>query len=110
MAYLDVKTTTDVLDDVKDSLTAAARSSQAEDSVVYPVQLSPVDWFEDLVTSFSEEDLTADYDVILDAIDSKSSELDTLHGQLLQLHMAFRTNFSELEGEGVSYPKRSRRD
>jgi hypothetical protein len=60
---------------------------------VYPVQLSPIDWFEGLSTSFTMEDLTQDPEVIPMQIGAKSQQLNTLNSQLVSLQMGTTVRF-----------------
>jgi polyhydroxyalkanoate synthesis regulator phasin len=64
---------------------------------VYPIQLSPLDWFEGLSTSFTMEDLTQDPEVIRMQIDAKSQQLDTLNTQLVALQMGTTGDPTDLE-------------
>jgi hypothetical protein len=66
---------------------------------VYPVQMTPLDWFEGLSTSFTMEDLTQDPEVIRMQIDAKSQQLDTLNTQLVALQMGAKGDPKELEGK-----------
>ncbi|KAK6988582.1 ZnMc domain-containing protein [Favolaschia claudopus] len=97
MGYLDIKDPAEALQDAKDSLREAAMSSLDGSMHVYPIQMTPLDWFEGLSTSFTMEDLTQDVDLIRTQIDFKSSELDSLNSQLVALQMNSRGNPSDLQ-------------
>ncbi|KAF7336381.1 ZnMc domain-containing protein [Mycena venus] len=90
MGYLDIADPAEALQDAKDSLREAAMSSLDGSMSVYPVQMTPLDWFEGLSTSFTMEDLTQDVDLIRTQIDFKSQELDSLNAQLVALQMNSR--------------------
>ena len=99
MGHLDIKSSAEFLQDAKDSLREAAMSSFDGSMKVYPVQMSPIDWFESLSTSFTMEDLTEDATVIEQQIDAKSKQLDVLNSQLASLKTAKRGDMKELEGK-----------
>jgi hypothetical protein len=83
----------------KDSLREAAMSSLDGSMKVYPVQLSPIDWFEGLSTSFTMEDLTQDPEVIPMQIGAKSQQLDTLNSQLVSLQMGAEGDPTDLQNK-----------
>ena len=87
VGYLDVKSAAEALQDAKDSLREAAMSSLDGSLKVYPVQMTPIDWFEGLSTSFKLEDLTGDPDLIYQQIKMKSAQLDALNSQLVSLRL-----------------------
>ena len=64
---------------------------------VYPVQMSPIDWFESLSTSFTMEDLTQDPTLLEQQINAKSHQLDVLNAQLAALLGGTKGNVQELE-------------
>lgn len=97
LGYIDIKSAAEFLQDAKDSFREAALSSLDGSLKVFPVQMSPVDWFEALSTSFTVEDLTSDPDLILNAINAKSQELDVLNGQLANLLIGTKGNVDQLE-------------
>lgn len=66
---------------------------------MYPVQLSPIDWFEGLSTSFTPEDLTTNADSILQQINTKSQQLDVLNQQLVALVFGQKGDVDALEAE-----------
>ncbi|KAJ7438411.1 hypothetical protein B0H11DRAFT_2105041 [Mycena galericulata] len=87
MGYLDISSPAEALQDAKDSLREAAMSSLDGSMNIYPVQMTPLDWFAGLSTSFTLEDLTQDREVIRFQINVKSQELDVLNGQLVSLRL-----------------------
>ena len=101
MGHLDIKSSAEFLQDAKDSLREAAMSSFDGSLRVYPVQMTPIDWFEGLSTSFTMEDLTSDATLIEQQIDAKSKHLDVLNSQLASLKTAKRGDIKELEGKVV---------
>ncbi|KAJ7182514.1 hypothetical protein C8R43DRAFT_1144573 [Mycena crocata] len=99
MGYLDISNPAEALQDAKDSLREAAMSSLDGSMKVYPVQLTPLDWFAGLSTSFTLEDLTQDPGVIRLQIKVKSNELDTLNAQLVALQMGAKGDPTELQNK-----------
>ncbi|KAJ7800714.1 hypothetical protein B0H14DRAFT_2615978 [Mycena olivaceomarginata] len=95
--YLDIASPAEALQNAKDSLREAAMSSLDGSMKVYPVQLSPIDWFESLSTSFTMEDLTQDPEVIPMQIDAKSQQLDILNSQLVSLQMGTKDDATDLQ-------------
>ncbi|KAJ7069144.1 hypothetical protein C8F01DRAFT_977064, partial [Mycena amicta] len=87
MGYLDISNPAEALQDAKDSYREAAMSSLDGSMNVFPVQLTPLDWFVGLTTSFTLEDLTQDPEVIRLQISAKSNELDSLNSNLVALEM-----------------------
>ena len=87
MGYLDISSPAEALQSAKDSLRESAASSLDGALKVYPIQLTPLDWFDSLSTSFNLEDLTADPEVIRTQINAKSQQVDTLNAQLIALQM-----------------------
>ncbi|TCD60728.1 hypothetical protein EIP91_009622 [Steccherinum ochraceum] len=85
VGYLDIRTPAEALQDAKDALREAAMSSMDGSLKVYPVQMTPIDWFEGLSTSFTMEDLTQDPELIVQQIRAKSTQLDVLNSQLVAL-------------------------
>lgn len=63
---------------------------------IYPVQMTPLDWFEGLSTSFTMEDLTQDPEIIRTQINAKSQQLDVLNSQLVALQMGAKGDPSDL--------------
>jgi hypothetical protein len=99
LGYLDIKSSAEFLQDAKDAFREAAMSSMDGSLNVYPVQLSPIDWFEGLSTSFTVEDLTSDPELIRQAIGAKSNELDSLTLELSRLALGVKGNAEKLEKE-----------
>ncbi|TCD66126.1 hypothetical protein EIP91_001735 [Steccherinum ochraceum] len=97
VSYLDVKTTAEALQDAKDALREAAASSMDGSLKVYPVQLSPIDWFEGLSTAFTPEDLTTNADALVQQINTKSQQLDVLNSQLVALQLGQKGDVDDLE-------------
>ncbi|KAF7341730.1 ZnMc domain-containing protein [Mycena sanguinolenta] len=64
MGYLDIASPAEALQDAKDSLREAAMSSLDGSMSIYPVQLTPLDWFAGLSTSFTLEDLTQNPELV----------------------------------------------
>ncbi|KAJ7255631.1 hypothetical protein C8J57DRAFT_1075307, partial [Mycena rebaudengoi] len=87
MGYLDIASPAEALQNAKDSLRELAMSSLDGSMKVYPVQMTPLDWFQGLSTSFTMEDLTQDPEAIRSQINAKSQQLDTLNAQLVALQM-----------------------
>ncbi|THH31486.1 hypothetical protein EUX98_g2707 [Antrodiella citrinella] len=96
VGYLDVKSAAEALQDAKDSLREAAMSSLDGSLNVYPVQMTPIDWFEGLSTSFKLEDLTQNPDLIFQQIKAKSQQLDVLNQQLTALQFGARGDPAQL--------------
>ncbi|KAJ7487013.1 hypothetical protein FB451DRAFT_1554137 [Mycena latifolia] len=99
MGYLDIASPAEALQNAKDSLREAAMSSLDGSMKVYPVQMSPLDWFEGLSTSFTMEDLTQNPEVIRMQINAKSQQLDTLNTQLVALQMGAKGDPTELKNK-----------
>ncbi|KAJ7772781.1 hypothetical protein B0H14DRAFT_2402089, partial [Mycena olivaceomarginata] len=73
MGYLNIASPAEALQDAKDSFRDAAMSSLDVSMKVYPVQLTPLDRFAGLSTSFTLEDLTQDPEVIRMQINARST-------------------------------------
>ncbi|KAJ7493835.1 hypothetical protein FB451DRAFT_1122358 [Mycena latifolia] len=105
MGYLDIASPAEALQNAKDSLREAAMSSLDGSMKVFPVQMSPLDWFEGAIfglglsTSFTMEDLTQDPEVIRMQINAKSQQLDTLNTQLVALQMGAKGDPTELKNK-----------
>ncbi|KAF9530520.1 hypothetical protein CPB83DRAFT_882060 [Crepidotus variabilis] len=97
--YMDIKTPAEALQDAKDSLRESAVSSLDGSMKVYPVQMQPIDWFQSLSTSFTMEDLTANSDLILQQIDSKSKQLDALNSRLAVLQGKPKIDIGRIQKE-----------
>ncbi|TCD66802.1 hypothetical protein EIP91_000938 [Steccherinum ochraceum] len=96
IGYLDIRTPAEALQDAKDSLREAAMSSMDGSLKVYPVQMTPIDWFEGLSTSFTMEDLTQDPELIVQQIRAKSTQLDVLNSQLTALRFGSQGDPEEM--------------
>ena len=97
LGYLDIKSSSEFLQDAKNALRESAASSFDGSLKIYPVQLSPVDWFEGLSTNFTMEDLTSDPSLITQQIDAKSQQLDFLNSQLALLQGAKKGDVEQLQ-------------
>ncbi len=98
LGYMDIKTAPEFLQDAKEAYRVAQMLSVDGISKVFPVQLSPIDWFRGLESSFTLEDLVSDPSSILRDIDAKSKELDSLNVQLVGLMQSSRGDVAALEG------------
>ncbi|KAJ6483193.1 hypothetical protein C8R45DRAFT_299355 [Mycena sanguinolenta] len=99
MGYLDIASPAEALQDAKDSLREAAMSSLDGSMKIYLIQLTPLDWFAGLSTSFTMEDLTQNPEIIRQQIKAKSQDLDTLTAQLVALQMGARGDPTELQSQ-----------
>ncbi|KAJ7235845.1 hypothetical protein C8J57DRAFT_1571489 [Mycena rebaudengoi] len=99
MGYLDIASPAEALQNAKDSLREAAMSSLDGSMKVYPVQMTPLDWFQGLSTSFTMEDLTQDPEIIRTQINAKSRQLDTLNAQLVALQMGAKGDPAALQNK-----------
>lgn len=100
LGYLDIKSAAELLQEAKDALRESASTSLDGSMRVYPVQLQPIDWFQGLSTNFTVEDLFMNPDLIAQALDAKSKQLDILNTQLAHLHRnpSSGHDFEELQG------------
>jgi hypothetical protein len=100
LGYLDIKSAAELLQGAKDALRNSASSSLDGSMTVYPVQLQPIDWFRGLSTNFTVEDLFMNPDLIGQALDAKSKQLDILNTQLAHLQRSPSSghDFEELQG------------
>ncbi|KAF8526972.1 hypothetical protein BU17DRAFT_40150 [Hysterangium stoloniferum] len=105
MGYLDIASPAEALQAAKDSLRESAMSSLNGAMKVYPVHLTPIDWFEGLSTSFQMEDLTSDPEIIRTAIEAKSQQLDVLNSQLVTLEMGATGDPTQLKAAVASAQK-----
>jgi hypothetical protein len=87
LGYMDIKSPSEMLQDAKDALREAATSSLDGAMHIYPVQMTPIDWFQSLETSFTMEDLTRDPELIYNQIEAKSKLVDLLEGRLAALQL-----------------------
>ncbi|KAH8077868.1 hypothetical protein BXZ70DRAFT_690995 [Cristinia sonorae] len=97
VGYLDVKSPSELLQDAKDAMRESSMSSLDGSLRVYPVQMSPIDWYEGLSTSFTMEDLTSDPTLIEAQIQAKSKQLDTLTAQMTSLLFGTKGKVEELQ-------------
>ncbi|KAF7325505.1 ZnMc domain-containing protein [Mycena kentingensis (nom. inval.)] len=97
MGYLDIMDPAEALQRAKDSLRESSMSSLDGSMRVYPVQMTPLDWFQGLSTNFKMEDLTQDVELIRTQIDFKSQEIDNLNAQLVALQMNTRGDPAALQ-------------
>ncbi|TCD66804.1 hypothetical protein EIP91_000940 [Steccherinum ochraceum] len=106
LGYLDIRSPAEALQDAKDALREAAMSSLDGSLNVYPVQMTPIDWFEGLSTSFTMEDLTQDPELIVQQIRAKSTQVDVLNSQLTALRFGSQGDPDELRETVVSAQER----
>ncbi|KAH8817664.1 hypothetical protein DL96DRAFT_393469 [Flagelloscypha sp. PMI_526] len=97
MGYMDIMSPAEALQNAKDALRESAASSLDGSMKVYPVQLSPQDWWQGLSTSFTLEDLTEDVFLIRNQIDAKSEQLDTLISQRTLLEFGTKGDPAKLQ-------------
>ena len=95
LGYMDIKSPAELLQDVKDSFRESSAGSLGGSMKVYPVQMSPVDWYRSLSTSFTMENLTSDPEMIQQQIDAKSKQIDAFQTRLVFLR---GTPKADLEG------------
>ncbi|KAJ7214364.1 hypothetical protein GGX14DRAFT_563184 [Mycena pura] len=89
MGYMDIASDAETLQDANWDSFREAFMSSLDGSIMmngYLVQLTPLDWFESLLTSFTMEDLTQNTD-----------ELDTLNSPLVALQMGSRGYPADLQ-------------
>lgn len=96
LGHLDIRTTAEMLQDAKDALRESALSSLYTASSVYPVQMEPTDWFQALDTGFTIEDLSQTPELMEQAIESKSKQIESLE-----------TRIATLRGFQVGDPKKA---
>ena len=97
LGYMDITSPAEMLQDAKDALRESSASSLDGSMKVYPVQMSPVDWFQSLSTSFSPEDLTTNSDMIEMEINAKSKQIDALQTRLAFLQGTPKADLQELK-------------
>ncbi|KIM38832.1 hypothetical protein M413DRAFT_29778 [Hebeloma cylindrosporum] len=97
LGYMDIKTPAETLQDAKDSLRESAMSSLDGSMKIYPIQMSPVDWFQSLSTSFTMEDLTMNADVIAQQLDIKSRQIDALNARLALIQANPKQSVKDLQ-------------
>ncbi|THH32074.1 hypothetical protein EUX98_g2088 [Antrodiella citrinella] len=99
VSYLDVKSPAETLQEAKDSLRESSMSSVDGSLRVYPVQMTPINWFEGLSTSFTLEDLTSDPVLIEQQIQAMAQQLDVLNSQLTALRFGTKGSIDKLRDE-----------
>jgi hypothetical protein len=82
LGFLDVATPAEILDQAKAAMRQSGLSSLDETETIYPVQLQPSDWFNDLVSDFSPVDLLLDPASIQATLAAKQTELEGLQQQI----------------------------
>ena len=97
LGYMDIASPAEMLQDAKDSFRESSSSSLDGSMKVYPVQMSPVDWFQGLSTSFSLEDLMPNSDMIQMEIDAKSKQINDLQTRLAFLQGTPKADLKELK-------------
>ncbi|EDR10049.1 uncharacterized protein LACBIDRAFT_325617 [Laccaria bicolor S238N-H82] len=97
LGYMDITSPAEMLQNAKDSFRESSSSSLDGSMNVYPVQMTPVDWFQGLSTSFSLEDLTPNIDMIQMEIDGKSKQIDALQTRLAFLQGTPTADLQELK-------------
>lgn len=101
LGYLDIKSAAELLQDAKDALRNSASSSLDGSMTIYPVQFQPIDWFQGLYTNFTVEDLFMNPDLIAQALDAKSKQLDILNTQLVYLQRSPSSGHDFEESQGT---------
>jgi hypothetical protein len=96
MGYMDMKSSAEFLQEAKDSLREAAMSSLDGSLKVYPVQMTPINWWQGLSTNFTLEDLTQNPDLIKNQIEAKSQQIDVLNKQLVALNFGTKGDVEKL--------------
>ncbi|KIM38820.1 hypothetical protein M413DRAFT_75568 [Hebeloma cylindrosporum] len=97
LGYMDIKTPAESLQDAKDALRESAVSSLDGSMKIYPIQMSPVDWFQSLSTSFTMEDLTMNADVIAQQLDIRSRQIDDLNARLALMQANPKQSVKDLQ-------------
>jgi len=64
---------------------------------IYPIQMSPIDWFQSLLTSFTMKDLAMNADVIAQQLDINSRQIDVLNAQLALIQASPKQNVKDLQ-------------
>ena len=97
LGYMDIKSTAETLQDAKDALRESAMSSLDGSMKIYPIQMTPVDWFQSLSTSFNMEDLTSKQDVIEQQLSIKSKLVEDLNLRLALIQSNPKQSVKELQ-------------
>ena len=97
LGYMDIKSPAETLQDAKDALRESAMSSLDGSMKIYPIQMTPVDWFQSLSTSFNMEDLTSKQDVIEQQLSIKSKLVEDLNLRLALIQSNPKQSVKELQ-------------
>ena len=97
LGYMDIKTPAESLQDAKDSMRESSMSSLDGSMKIYPIQMSPVDWFQSLSTSFTMEDLTMNATVIAQQLDIKARQIDDLNARLALIQANPKQSVKDLQ-------------
>lgn len=85
LGYLDIKTGAELLEQTKERMRNSQMMSLDEGSIIYPVNFSPNDWFEELSTDFEPVDLLLDSEFIGAQLMEKEIKLEDLNRQLAKI-------------------------
>ncbi|CAE6498651.1 unnamed protein product [Rhizoctonia solani] len=99
MAYLDVKTSSELLYDAKVKLRESGRSSMNTSGPTLPVTMKPADWYEASQTSWGADELNQDPVVFQTQLAQKLSDMDSLTAQLVPFIPSCTEDFEGLELE-----------
>jgi hypothetical protein len=99
LAYLDIKSVAEELEDAKSKMRMSSMTSFDESEIIYPVQLQPNDWFSGLSSDFTAEDLLTDPDYLTDKLLSKQNALDALEAKIASLKTAHTGDATGLQKE-----------
>ncbi|GHN02225.1 hypothetical protein WSM22_37140 [Cytophagales bacterium WSM2-2] len=99
LAYLNIKTIAEQLEDAKSKLRMSSMSSFDESETVLPVQLQPNDWFAGLATDFTPQDLLMDAVFLTDKLLTKQNSLEALDAQIASLKSVRQGDEASLQKE-----------
>ncbi|KAF8761301.1 glycosyl hydrolase 31 family [Rhizoctonia solani] len=99
MAYLDVKTSSELLYDAKVVFRHLDRSSVDASELSLPVAMKPSDWYEASQTSWSVGEFSQDIVMLQSELNQKLSDMDSLTAQLVPFIHSDSGNHQELELE-----------
>ncbi|GAB1525344.1 hypothetical protein RhiTH_008503 [Rhizoctonia solani] len=99
MAYLDVKTSSELLYDAKVVFRHLDRSSVDASELSLPVAMKPSDWYEASQTSWSVGEFSQDIVMLQSELNQKLSDMDSLTAQLVPFIQSDSGNHQELELE-----------
>lgn len=85
LGFIDVASPAERLENAKTNLRTAVRRRLDGSGEVYPVSLSPSDWFRSLTPNYSPKDLLADDGFILSQYQQKNQLLKTLENELCDI-------------------------